>query len=80
MLKAEKQPVRFMETWEAKATPIIDVTFKNVINSKAPVEDLKRMEKEVLMMPLLQVNNYQSGSSNMNYSCLNIFFYHSTIN
>ncbi|WP_152393308.1 ABC transporter substrate-binding protein [Paenibacillus guangzhouensis] len=44
MLKADKQPVRFMETWAAKATPFIDSTFKNVIDGKAPIGDLEKME------------------------------------
>jgi len=48
MLKAEiKTPVRFMEQWSTKAQTFIDSTFKNVIDGKKPVEDLKVMEKNI---------------------------------
>ncbi|MCD9024499.1 ABC transporter substrate-binding protein [Cohnella silvisoli] len=48
MLNAEiKTPVRFMEPWASKAQKFVDVTFKNVIDGKAPVEDLKKMEEGI---------------------------------
>jgi multiple sugar transport system substrate-binding protein len=47
MLKADKVPVRFMETWASKAQAFIDTTYKNVIDGKASVDDLKKMEKGI---------------------------------
>ncbi|SFJ58757.1 ABC-type glycerol-3-phosphate transport system, substrate-binding protein [Paenibacillus sp. UNC496MF] len=48
MLKAEtKTPVRFMEPWSAKAQKFIDSTFKAVIDGKQPVDNLKKLEKNI---------------------------------
>ncbi|MFC5650175.1 ABC transporter substrate-binding protein [Paenibacillus solisilvae] len=48
MLKAEiKTPVRFMEQWSSKAQKFIDSSFKNVIDGKKPVEDLKKMADNI---------------------------------
>lgn len=48
MLKAEiKTPVRFMEQWSSKSQKFIDGTFKNVIDGKKPVEELKKMEENI---------------------------------
>lgn len=45
MLNSEvKTPVRFMEPWSNKAQKFIDATFKNVIDGKASVDELKKME------------------------------------